>query len=262
MLNRMFRIKIKELGVYEERTYRNQIHSDKMRTSFRVVVKETDLFIRAGKDLKDVARESVLRHRGYLENYIRQHAEFAETLIPWIVSGPSPEIVREMAYAGQLAGVGPMAAVAGALAEYVGRDLLKHTGEVIVENGGDLFIRSREPITIGIFANQSPLSLHIGLRLAAGEKPMAVCTSSGTVGHSLSMGKADAVCIVSPSCMLADAAATSVGNHVQTRRDIQQALEIGKKIKGVEGVIVIIKDKIGMWGDLEIVPLQEKKVEF
>ena len=103
MLNRMFRIKIKELGVYEERTYRNQIHSDKMRTSFRVVVKETDLFIRAGKDLKDVARESVLRHRGYLENYIRQHAEFAETLIPWIVSGPSPEIVREMAHAGQLA---------------------------------------------------------------------------------------------------------------------------------------------------------------
>jgi len=248
--------------VYEERTYRNQVYSDKMGISFRVVVKETDLFIRAGKDLEDVARESVLRHRGYLENYIRQHAKFAATLTPWNVSGPLPGIVREMTHAGQLAGVGPMAAVAGAVAEQVGQDLLGHTDQVIVENGGDLFIRSREPVTIGIFANQSPLSLRIGLRMDAGEQPMAVCTSSGTVGHSLSMGRADAVCIVSASCSLADAAATSVGNHIQTVADIHKAVEIGKNIKGVEGIIVIVKDKIGMWGDLEIVPLQEKKVEF
>jgi ApbE superfamily uncharacterized protein (UPF0280 family) len=96
----------------------------------------------------------------------------------------------------------------------------------------------------------------------AGEQPMAVCTSSGTVGHSLSMGKADAVCIVSASCPVADAAATAVGNHVLTAADIHKAIEFGKKIKGVDGIIVIIKDKIGMWGDLEIVPLQEKKVEF
>lgn len=248
--------------MYEERTYRNQVHSDTMRASFRVVVKETDLFIHAGKDLTDAARESVLRHRGYLENYIRQHPEFVATLTPWNDSGPLPGIVREMAHAGQLAGVGPMAAVAGAVAEQVGRDLLGHSDQVIVENGGDLFIRSHEPVTIGIFANQSPLSLRIGLRMDAGEQPMAVCTSSGTVGHSLSMGKADAVCIVSASCSLADAAATSVGNHVQTVTDIHKAVEIGKNIKGVEGIIVIVKDKIGMWGNLEIVPLQEKKVEF
>ena len=246
----------------EERTYRNQVHNDRMRASFRVVVKETDLFIRAEKDLTDIAREAVLRHRGYLENYIRQHAGFAETLAPWDVRGPSPGIVREMASAGQQAGVGPMAAVAGAIAECVGQDLLDHTDEVIVENGGDLFIKSREPVIVGIFANQSPLSLRIGLRVDASEQPMAVCTSSGTVGHSLSMGKADAVCILSASCALADAAATSVGNHVQTAGDIHKAIEIGKKIKGVEGIIVIIKDKIGIWGNLEIVPLQEKKVEF
>ena len=155
-----------------------------------------------------------------------------------------------------------MAAVAGAVAEYVGKDLLAHTDQVMVENGGDLFIQSREPVTIGIFANESPLSLRVGLRMDASERPMAVCTSSGTVGHSLSMGKADAVCIVSASCPLADAAATSVGNHVQAIADIQSAMEIGKKIKGVEGIVIIMKDRIGIWGDLEIVPLQEKKVEF
>ena len=243
---------------YQERTYRNQVHNDTMPASFRVVVKETDLFIRAGEDLKDVARESVLRHRGYLENYIRRHAAFATALTPWEVSGPSPGIVREMAQAGQKTGVGPMAAVAGAVAEQVGRDLLDHTDQVIVENGGDLFIRSREPVTIGIFANQSPLSLRVGLRLGPKEQPIAVCTSSGTVGHSLSMGKADAVCIVSASCPLADAAATSIGNHVHTAADIHRAIEIGKNIKGVEGIVIILKDKIGMWGDLEIAPLQEK----
>lgn len=248
--------------MYAERTYRNQVYSGRMRISFRVVVKETDLFIRAGEDLKEIARESVLRHRGYLEHYIRQHAGFVETLVPTTVRGPAPAIVREMAVAGQQAGVGPMAAVAGAIAGCVGQDLLAHTGDVIVENGGDLFIKSREPVTIGIFANQSPLSLRIGLRVDAHRQPLAVCTSSGTVGHSLSMGKADAVCILSASCSLADAAATSVGNHVKTVGDIHNAIEIGKNIKGVDGIIVIIKEKVGMWGDVEIVPLQEKKVEF
>ena len=248
--------------MFEERTYRNQVHSDRMRASFRVVVKETDLFIRAPEDLRDVARESVLRHRNYLENYIHRHAGFAESLVPWEVGEPSPGIVRDMAYAGLKASVGPMAAVAGAIAQNVGQDLLGHTGEVIVENGGDLFIKSAEPVVVGIFANKSPLSLRIGLRLDAGAQPLGVCTSSGTVGHSLSMGKADAVCIVSALCPLADAAATAVGNHVQTVGDIQKAIDIGKNIKGVDGVVVIIKDKIGMWGDLEIVPLGEKKVEF
>jgi ApbE superfamily uncharacterized protein (UPF0280 family) len=248
--------------MYAERTYRNRVYSGRLQASFRVVVKETDLFIRAGEDLKEIARESVLRHRGYLENYIRQNAGFAETLLPAVVRGPAPAIVRAMAAAGQQAGVGPMAAVAGAIAGCVGQDLLAHTGDVIVENGGDLFIKSREPVTIGIFANQSPLSLRVGLRVDTHQQARAVCTSSGTVGHSLSMGKADAVCILSASCSLADAAATSVGNHVKTTDDIHKAIEIGKNIKGVDGIIVIIKEKIGMWGDVEIVPLQEKKVEF
>lgn len=248
--------------MFQERTYRNQVHGDGMRFSCRVVVKETDLFIRTETDLKDLTRERVLRYRAYLESYIRQYRAFSETLLPWVVRGPAPGIIREMAKAGQSAGVGPMAAVAGAIAESIGRDLLEHTGDVIVENGGDLFIKSRRPVTIGIFANQSPLSLRIGLRVDAAQKPMGVCTSSGTVGHSLSLGKADAVCILSASCSLADAAATAVGNRIQDVDGIQSAIEFGNKIKGVEGIIIIIKDKIGVWGNIEMVPLQEKKVEF
>ncbi|MBW2296888.1 MAG: UPF0280 family protein [Deltaproteobacteria bacterium] len=248
--------------MYQERTYRNQVHGDGMRASYRVVVKETDLFVRSEKDLANMTRDLVLRYRAYLEAYIRRHQGFLETLVPWIVRGPSPRIIRDMAHAGQCAGVGPMAAVAGAIAESVGRNLLDHSGDVIVENGGDLFIKSHLPVTIGVFANKSPLSLRIGLRVHAQDHPMAVCTSSGTVGHSLSMGKADAVCILSESCSLADAAATAVGNQIQKADDIQNAIDFGKNIKGVEGILAILHDKIGMWGNLEVVSLQEKKVEF
>ena len=104
--------------------------------------------------------------------------------------------------------------------------------------------------------------MHIGLRIDSGPKPLAVCTSSGTVGHSLSLGRADAVSVVSESCTLADAAATAIGNQVRSKKDIQNAVEFGQKIEGVLGILIILGDKLGMWGDLEIISLAEKKVEF
>ena len=134
-----------------------------------------------------------------------------------------------------------------------------HTDEIIVENGGDLFMKTNGPVTVGIYAGSSPLSFRVGLKIDAGSEPAAVCTSSGTVGHSLSMGSADAVCVKSGSCALADAAATSIGNRVQKTGDIERALEFGKHIQGVEGVIVIRKDAMGAWGNLEVVGLKGKK---
>jgi hypothetical protein len=97
--------------------------------------------------------------------------------------------------------------------------------------------------------------MRIGLRIESPNASTAVCTSSGTVGHSISFGKADAVCVLSPSCSLADAAATAVGNRVHQKSDIAPALELGKKIRRVNGIVIIKDDKIGMWGDLNIVPL-------
>ncbi|MBC8433521.1 MAG: UPF0280 family protein [Desulfobacterales bacterium] len=239
---------------HQERTYRRLAYRDQL-VSFRVTVKETDVLIHATRPLEDITKELILKYRGYIEAYIQQHPEFAKTLRPWPISGPAPLIVKDMAAAGEKAGVGPMAAVAGAVAEHVGRELLAHSKEVIVENGGDVFLKTAGPVTTGIFAGSSPLSLRIGLRIDPGSKPLAVCTSSGTVGHSISMGKADAVCVVSASCSLADAAATSIGNRVESKTDIQQALDFGKQLEGVTGVVVIIGDSIGIWGELEVVPL-------
>lgn len=211
--------------------------------------------IHATRPLEDITKELILKYRGYIEAYICQNPGFAKTLRPWRLSGPAPLIVKDMAAAGEKVGVGPMAAVAGAMAEHVGHELLAHSKEVIVENGGDVFLKTDGPVTAGIFAGSSPLSLRIGLRIDSGSKPLAVCTSSGTVGHSISMGKADAVCVVSGSCSLADAAATFIGNRVQSKTDIQQVLDFGKRIEGVTGVVIVIGDALGMWGELEVVPL-------
>ena len=178
-----------------------------------------------------------------------------KTLKPWQINGPAPIIVRDMVNAGNKAGVGPMAAVAGAIAEYVGLDLLSSSDEVVVENGGDIFLKTNEPVKIGIFAGKSPLSLRIGFRIDSVKKPAAVCTSSGTVGHSLSLGNADAVCVLSESCPLADAAATSIGNHVKSKSDIQKAIHIGKNISGINGIAIIMGDEIGLWGNLELIKI-------
>jgi hypothetical protein len=242
--------------MFQERTYRNLIESPEL-VPYRVVVKETDLMVYTETNLIDETKELVLEQRGYLEAYITSHPVFARTLVPWQLDGPAPAIIVDMVKAGRNAGVGPMAAVAGAIAEQVGLGLLKLTDQVIVENGGDVFIKTNSALTVGIFAGNSPLSLRIGIRLKGNSKPLAVCTSSGTVGHSLSLGTADAVCVVADSCSIADAAATSIGNLVESPADIENAIGAGRKMNALTGVVVIVEDKVGMWGDLEIVSLKD-----
>jgi hypothetical protein len=224
-------------------------------TTFRVVVKETDLLVHAAKKLSTEAREAVLEQRRYIEGFIGTHPDFLSSLIPWRFDGPAPQIIADMVSAGENAGVGPMAAVAGAVAEHVGRGLLRFTDQVIVENGGDLYIKTDAPVTVGILAGRSPLSMRLGIRLRCEQQPAGVCTSSGTVGHSLSFGKADAVCVIADSCAVADAAATAVGNLVQSSAGINDAITAGRQIKRLSGIVIIAGEKIGMWGDLEVVPL-------
>ena len=246
------------MDLNQPRTYRHRIQKEGM-VSFNVTVKETDLFIRAGKPLDRIALDSILCHRGGLEAFIAMHPVFATTLVPWTVNEPMPAIVRDMIRAGQKAGVGPMASVAGAVSQRVGEDLSVYSKEVIVENGGDVFIKTDAPVTVGIYAGKSSLSLRIGLKIAPENEAVAVCTSSGTVGHSLSFGKADAVCVVSNDCALADAAATAIGNRVLSAKEIQRAIEFGKTIDGVEGILIIIGEQMGVWGKLELTPLRGGK---
>jgi ApbE superfamily uncharacterized protein (UPF0280 family) len=244
-------------GGYQERRYRNLILEEAL-VSFQVQVKETDLFIRAKRELRDPAYRSVLRYRYQLEQYILSHPEFFTSLVPLGEDDFAPPIVRRMIWAAQRSGVGPMAAVAGAMAEAVGQDLLRESPEVIVENGGDIFLRSSREVTVGIFAGGSPLSFRIGLRLAAAEHPWGVCTSSGTVGPSLSLGRADAVCVVAPSAALADAAATAAGNLVQTRPDLEKGLDKVRSIEGLTGAVIILGDRLAAWGQIQLTEIDSR----
>ena len=237
-----------------ERFYRH-LTKTKSLTGFQVVVAETDLYIYATRQLINEAYESIMTYREYIESYIAQFPDFATTLVPWDAIGPAPEIIRQMIEAGQKAGVGPMASVAGVIAEYVGKDLLNYSDEIIVENGGDLFIQRNEPFVVGVYAGKSPFSHRIGIRVNHPGNSLAICTSSGTIGHSLSFGKADAVVIRSKSAALADAVATATANHVKSPTDISNAISFAKKNSAIEGILIVIDDAMGAWGNMEIVPV-------
>jgi uncharacterized protein len=238
----------------EPRTYRTRMAREGL-VSFRVAVKETDLLVLAGRDFTDEVREVVVKERQQLEGYIEAHPEFGKTLNPWPEDPFGPGVVREMIAAGQKTGVGPMAAVAGAIAERVGLALLPRTPEVIVENGGDIFLKISQPATVALFAGKSPLSQKVGLTIDPLLGPVGVCTSSGTVGHSLSFGRADAACVLAPSTALADACATALGNRVPDAGAINAALEWVAEVPGILGAVVIVGDKLGAWGQVELAPL-------
>jgi len=240
--------------MYEKRTYRNLVKTDDL-VKFEVIVKETDLLVRADRDLSKETRESVLKYRHQLESYISMNPEFQKSLFPLTDDPYAPEIVQEMIRTSQRAQVGPMAAVAGAIAERVSKDLLILSKEVIVENGGDIYLATSKERTIGIYAGNSPISLKIGIVISPEETPLGVCTSSGKVGPSLSFGRADAVCILAKSSTLADAAATAVGNVVKEKRDISLGLGRAREIEGVLGTLVIVEEKMGIWGKIKLTRL-------
>jgi ApbE superfamily uncharacterized protein (UPF0280 family) len=238
--------------MYEPRIYRLWSNDNDL-VSFNVTVKETDLYIRARRDLQTETRKAVIVERAALEDYIRRHPGFSVAMEPYPIEDSAPGIVREMAEAGEKAGVGPMAAVAGAIAERVGKVLLEFSPEVIVENGGDIFLKSRKKRLVGIYAGKSPFSDRLALEIRPSEMPLGICTSSGTVGHSLSLGKADAVIVLAPCTALADAAATAIGNLVKEEDDVPRGLDFAREIDGLNGAVIIKNEKMALWGRVKIV---------
>lgn len=237
--------------MYEPRTYRHWV-SDKDLVSFSVVIGETDLLIRATRNLKRKALAATQRCRAGLEQYIKSHPLFATALEPMSVEEDAPSLVKEMADAARRAGVGPMAGVAGAIAERVGRELLPFADEIIVENGGDIFMRTSRERLVGIYAGKSSVTGRIAFAVQPEETPLGICTSSGTVGHSLSFGQADAVIALSAWTSLADVAATAIGNRVSSARDIPGAIEFAQTIEGLSGLVIIKDDEVGLWGQVRV----------
>lgn len=237
---------------YREREYRYQLDTGGLIAS-EVKVGETDLYILAERDVTEQATHSVIRYRTQLENYISSKPSFLTSLLPLPPDPLAPPIIKEMISAGSVAGVGPMAAVAGAIAGCVGRDLVADgVKEVSVENGGDIFMQRARESVVAIFAGSSPLSNRLCIKVSKTMMPVGICTSSGTVGHSLSLGKADSVTVLSASVALADAAATRLGNEIKKAEDINHALDVAKTISGIIGVVIVLDTQLGAWGQVEI----------
>ena len=237
---------------YIKRTYRNRVNARGL-TCFSVAVKETDLWVCADKNLEKATKDLIFDCRYQLESYMKSHPEFPNSLVPLARDPYAPPIVKAMIRATGKVEVGPMASVAGAIAQYVGMGLLNFTDQVIVENGGDIFLKADRPLTVSIFAGASPLSGKFGLLVPVRQMPLGVCSSSGTVGHSLSRGIADVVCTLSSSAALADGAATALGNRVKNKRDLEEVATWADQIEGLLGGMAIAGDTMATWGDIELV---------
>jgi uncharacterized protein len=242
--------------MFQPRYYRNWVKNQDL-VRFNIVVEESDCAFSASSNLENKARQAIQKYRAIIKKYIASHPLFLTTLEPFQTEAEAPLIVKDMAECGALAGVGPMAAVAGAIAQFCAGDLAKFAPELIIENGGDIYLKSRTDRLLGIYAGQSPLSGKIGIEIAACETPLGISTSSGTVGHSLSFGKADAVIILAETATLSDAVATAIGNIVITAADIPLGIQKAQNIRGVKGILIIKDDQMGIWGKIQI-----KRTEF
>lgn len=220
-----------------------------MRRQFQL--KETIATIIADEETYiDEAIESIRYHRKQLEQYISRDPFFRITFEPYECAEGAPEVVQRMADAAKKAGVGPMAAVAGTIAELVVEAMIaRGASHAIVENGGDIAILNDREITMGVYAGESPLK-NIGFAIEPRKKPFGICTSSGTVGPSISLGNADAATVFATSASLADACATALGNEVKDEASVERAFESIKNIEGVEGALVIIGETIAARGKI------------
>jgi ApbE superfamily uncharacterized protein (UPF0280 family) len=217
----------------------------------RLRLKETFATVLAAERFMALAEETIVASRRAIESYIARCPGFRTALEPLAVEAGAPAVIRGMAAAAARANVGPMAAVAGAIAQETVEALVAAgAAHAIVDNGGDIVLHIDRPVRIGIFTGPARIR-DIALQVAPRPGIFSVCTSSGTVGHSLSFGRADAAVVIAGDGYLADAMATALGNRIQSGSE----KEIGSAIReslleGVEGLLVVAGDRLGLGGEV------------
>lgn len=224
-------------AVNRERTYREFTHRQAV---FRICC-----------EAFEAVTAEIVRQRRVLEEYLARHPEFGTSLEPIELRTDAPPVAQRMARAAGLVGVGPMAAVAGAMAQCAAEaGLLAGAREVIVENGGDIYLQAADAVTIGLHTGTSKLGDRLAFSLEAHETPISICSSSGKMGHSRSLGQCDLATVVARDAALADAAATAAANRVRAAADVNAALDHIARIEGVDGVLIVKGDRVGLAGHL------------
>jgi uncharacterized protein len=220
-----------------KRTYKKFTHKE---AAFRICCEKFDAIT-----------AEIINQRNILEEYIQRFGEFQKTLKPIELTEGAPDVALRMANAADLVGTGPMAAVAGIMAELAAQaGIAAGATEAIVENGGDIYIQTTNPLIMELFPGDNKLAGKLAFSIEPDETPLAICSSSGKMGHSMSMGNCDLATVVSKDTALADAAATQAANLVKTVDDVDAALNRIVKIKGITGVLIVKDEKIGLAGKL------------
>ena len=210
-----------------------------------------DTNLRIACEAFDLVTRAVVEERKRLERYIGRQPEFMTSLVPVVLLEAAPESARRMAAAADLTGLGPMASVAGTLAQ-IGVEAAVANGckEAIVENGGDIFIHSDTEVTIGIYAGDNAIGNQLAFRISPHDLPLSLCSSSSKMGHSLSFGRCDLATVVARDGALADSAVTLVCNLIRTEHDLTPVLDDVGSIPGISGILAVKNGKIGLWGRL------------
>lgn len=246
------------MSLFEERTYRTQFNSKRFK-SFVVTHLETDLWIGVDpasfdEKMKEVAVLKIKSLRELFDKYIHTEQFFKKSLKPFQPGENAPTEAVEMAMAAKKAGIGPMSAVAGLFAREIGEELIQNFSvkELVIENGGDIYVLLKDELILSVFAGDSILSERIGLIIPTKNNKLGICTSAGTVGPSLSYGKADAVVVVCEDILLADAFATALGNKVKSPDNVEKVINLAEKYPEILSLLIICEDKIGIRGEYEM----------
>ncbi len=228
-----------------------------MREHFQLKETIVTIFAREEKHI-DAARQSIREQRCYLEDFIRKDPFFQITLEPYdLAADNAPQIVKQMIERSAVFRIGPMAAVAGAIAGFAVQAMMDEGATyAMVDNGGDICILNDQPIVAGIYAGSSPIQ-NLAFELAARKRPLGICTSSGSVGPSISFGFADAAVVISDDVALADAAATALGNAVTADGPLQECFQAIDH-PGIDGALVIRGEEMALWKELP--PLRRARV--
>jgi ApbE superfamily uncharacterized protein (UPF0280 family) len=244
----------------------------------QIRIGETDLILKTDQ-LEHELPKFIITQRLRLKNYINVHPEFLTSFEPVLVevddneftygrkslSSDPPLIVRLMARAGRKGEVGPMAAVAGTISQLCMGFMVENRAKyVIIDNGGDLALKTDKDVVVGLYAGESPLSGQLGFKIKKGKTPMGLCTSSGTVGHSISFGRSDSVTVFADEASTADALATSIANSALGEPDhdaVQNSIERAENFKNfMRGVLVVVGENAGTLGKIPKLVQTDKKV--
>jgi ApbE superfamily uncharacterized protein (UPF0280 family) len=236
--------------MYQERFYRDWSPA---KFSLEVCYKESDLLIASDKEIDRVLLEGILKnYYSEIEKHIKKNQNFLTSLSPIEQDENAPAIIKDMIECSNVTGIGPFASVAGAIALYVGKELLNYADELIIENGGDIFLKINEDKRVAVYLGDRFETSAIILRVKKRDYPFGIASSSAYIGHSLNFGRADLVTVIAKDAILADGFATALSNQVKKEKDINDVFSRAKENPFLEGLLIAFEGKVFLWGEMQL----------